>query len=51
MANKLCDLKKLLKKNLKEYVKYVDKPEFVCHKCGRVANERKTLCKPARIRK
>lgn len=49
MAKKLCELKKLLKKDLAEYIVNVNQPKFVCTKCGRVANEKKLVCSPAKM--
>lgn len=49
MAKKLCELKKLLKKDLAEYIINVNQPKFVCTKCGRVANEKKLVCSPAKM--
>ncbi len=42
---KLCDCKKMLKKDLGAYIRLVDEPAFICRKCGRVANDEKNLCK------
>ncbi len=48
---KFCKLtkKKYLKTNLKEYMELVKNPKFVCLKCGRVANDKKFLCKPVEL--
>ncbi|WP_177187803.1 hypothetical protein [Formivibrio citricus] len=35
--------------DLKKYMKLVDRPEYVCEKCGRAANEKKRLCRPVKI--
>ncbi|MEM7453870.1 MAG: hypothetical protein AAF456_05885 [Planctomycetota bacterium] len=51
MAKTLCKIKKLLKKDLNKYVKHVQAPEFVCEKCGRVANRKGLLCAPVRMSK
>jgi len=32
--------------HLKELVK---NPEFICHKCARVSNDKKRLCKPEKL--
>lgn len=45
----LCDLKKRLKDDLQMYVQLVNQPTHVCKKCGRVANDKKLLCKPLKI--
>ena len=49
MAKTLCELKKRLKADINEYVQLVDQPTHVCKKCGRVANDKKLLCKPLKI--
>ena len=51
MAKKVCKLAKddLMKDELKKYVKLMDKPKYVCTKCGHVANEEENLCKPKKI--
>ncbi len=51
MAKRMC---KLIKedfhiKKTKQFTKLVDKPTFVCKKCGRVANKKTHLCKPAEL--
>jgi len=51
MSKKLCDLKKLLKTDLMAYSLYVSQPNYLCEKCGRVANEKKRVCKPRAIDK
>ena len=50
MGKTLCDLDKLLKDNFDDYCKLVDRPNFVCKKCGRGANEKKFLCKGQKIK-
>ncbi len=50
MSKELCKLKKSLKKNMKSYVSLVDAPNFVCKKCGRVANAKKNLCDGVKMR-
>ncbi len=49
MAKTLCELKRLLKGDIEDYIKYVDRPSHVCRKCGRVANNKKLVCKPHKI--
>ena len=53
MAKSLCKLveKKILKDDPAAYLKLVSNPKFVCQNCGRVANSKKTLCKPESIKK
>ena len=48
---KLCKLakKEFMNKNLKEYLELVKSPQFVCTKCGRVAEGKKYLCKPVEL--
>jgi transcription initiation factor TFIIIB Brf1 subunit/transcription initiation factor TFIIB len=47
---KMCKWKKDdIEKDFKEYCKLIRKPEYVCMKCGRVASDKKFLCKPAPI--
>jgi len=47
----LCKLvkKDFLKKHFSEYRGLVANPEWVCRKCGRVANDPKLLCKPIQL--
>jgi hypothetical protein len=49
--HKLCKLikKNYLKKHFKEYEELVLSPRFICGKCGRVAKDAKSLCKPILI--
>lgn len=49
MGKTLCDLKKELKHDLDGYIQLVCSPRFICTKCGRVANSKKSLCEPHRI--
>lgn len=51
MAKQLCDLKKSLATNLDAYKKLVRDATHLCEKCGRVANEKKLLCSPVKLRK
>ena len=51
MAKTLCKLVKddYLKENLKEYIKMVKEPKYICKKCGRVAEKEGMLCKPKKM--
>lgn len=50
MSAELCKLKKSLKGDLPSYILLVNQPRFVCLNCGRVANKKKNLCDPQRIK-
>lgn len=52
MSKKLCKLVSdgMLKDDLKAYKKLVNKPKYVCKKCGRVANDEDSLCKPKKMK-
>lgn len=50
MSKTLCDLKSWLKSELKAYAKLVRKPTHLCEKCGRVANGKKLLCNPVKLK-
>ncbi len=43
MAKTLCELKKLPKENPALFIPLVNKPRFLCAKCGRVANKKRTF--------
>jgi hypothetical protein len=46
----LCELsKKGVGKNLPKILETVTNPVFICQKCGRVADRKARLCKPAKI--
>ena len=48
----LCHIKKKeILDNVKDFAKIVDTPKFVCTSCARVANQKKNLCKPKKIKK
>ncbi len=49
MGKTLCESDRLLKKDFVAYAALVDKPDFVCQKCGRAANKKKNLCQPKKI--
>ncbi|GAB4582016.1 MAG: hypothetical protein Fur0022_47680 [Anaerolineales bacterium] len=51
MSKELCKLKKSLRYDISEYLLLVTKPRFVCTNCGRVANEKKSVCSPQKISK
>ena len=51
MAKKLCDLKKLLKSDMKAFANHVVDATHLCKKCGRVANCKKVLCEPSRLKR
>ena len=51
MGKELCKIQEaLIRKDLRAYVALVDAPKHVCKKCGRVANKKKLLCKPVKIK-
>lgn|GEM_PF-2284152 len=47
----LCKLVKddAPEKHFKEYQALVSKPKYICKRCGRAANGKRSLCRPARI--
>ncbi|MEO8497620.1 MAG: hypothetical protein ABI614_21345 [Planctomycetota bacterium] len=49
MSKPLCELKKSLKGDLAAYILLVRDPSHVCRKCGRVANDKRLLCKPVKL--
>ena len=51
MGKELCKIQELLiRKNPDEYAELVNKPKYLCKRCGRVANKKKSLCKPVRLK-
>jgi hypothetical protein len=51
MSKTLCHLKRELKRDMPTYILMVNQPRFVCTACGRVANKKKNLCQPEKIKK
>lgn len=46
----MCEYKKeKLQKNLSDVKEIVKMPTHICLKCGRVANDKKYLCKPDKL--
>ena len=50
MGKSLCELKKSLKQDFGTFVSLVNDPTHVCRKCGRVANSKKLVCKPVKLK-
>ncbi len=50
MSETLCELTKLLKKHPADYLALVEPPKFICLECGRVAQKKKNLCEPEKIK-
>ncbi len=48
---KLCKLAKDVEEYMEDYFSLMDKPRFLCRKCGRVANDKQNLCKPEKMDK
>ncbi len=47
---KLCKIKsKDIEKDLKKIAELVDSPKYICGKCGRAANDKKSVCHPVKI--
>ena len=52
MGKELCKIQEeLIRKDINAYAELVNDPKHVCKKCGRVANKKKLLCKPTRLKK
>lgn len=52
MGKELCKIQdELIRRDLEAYMDLVNKPKHVCKKCGRVANKKKLLCKPTKLKK
>lgn len=49
VAKPLCEMKKLVKTDFKQFLQYVSNPTHACRKCGRAANCKRRLCKPVRL--
>jgi hypothetical protein len=50
MSKKLCDLKKMRRESPGKYARLVAHPTHLCKKCGRVANGKKLVCKPKKLK-
>lgn len=50
MGKELCKLKKDLKSDIRAYMLLVNQPAYVCKKCGRAGNSKKSLCSPKAIK-
>ena len=52
MGKELCKIQEeLIKSDLEAYMKLVNRPKYICKKCGRVANKKKLLCKAVKLKK
>lgn len=50
--NKLCELTNPHNQfNVEEVLKLVKKPQYFCRCCGRVANQKESLCNPIELTK
>ena len=51
MSKEMCKLVKeeFHLKKTKQYAKIVANPQYVCKRCGRVANKKTRLCKPVEL--
>ena len=51
MSKHMCKLVKeeFHLKKTRQFTKLVDKPQFVCKKCGCVSNKKTHLCKPVEL--
>ena len=47
----MCKIAKDLPDNIDKVIELVSSPEFICKKCGRVANKDSFLCKPKNLNK
>jgi recombinational DNA repair protein RecR len=50
MAKTLCKRKKSKKVSVQQSLELYPEATHICDKCGRVANKKKRLCKPRRLR-
>lgn len=52
MGKELCKIEEVaIRRDLEAHMKLVNKPKYICKKCGRVANKKKSLCKPTKLKK
>ena len=51
MSKEMCKMVKdgFHIKKTKQFIKLVDKPKYFCKSCGRVAQKKGNLCKPAEL--
>ena len=48
----LCHIKKKdIVDNMKKFTEVVDTPQYVCSSCARVANKKKNLCSPKKLKR
>ncbi|MBN1517156.1 hypothetical protein JXA32_11395 [Candidatus Sumerlaeota bacterium] len=49
MTKEICKWESFTKSNFKKLKEIVEKPKYICLKCGRVANDKSYLCKSKSI--